>query len=58
MVPKGVDMAASETFEGLSLRIVRDYTISTDAMPCRIDILYGYKTLRPEWAVKYLDSWP
>jgi hypothetical protein len=38
--------------DGISLRIVRDYDISTDNFPCRIDVLYGYKTLRHQLACR------
>lgn len=52
IMPKGVDFAAREVYDGISLRIVRDYDINNDNMPCRIDVLYGYKTVRPELAVR------
>lgn len=53
-IPKGVDFAARETFDGISLRIVRAYDINNDQMPCRLDILYGFKTLRPEMACRII----
>lgn len=52
IMPKGVDFAAREVMDGLSMRIVRDYDINNDNMPCRIDLLYGYKTIRPELACR------
>lgn len=52
VMPKGVDFAARQVMDGLSLRIVRQYDINNDQMPCRIDILYGYKTIRPELACR------
>lgn len=52
VMPKGVDFAAREVMDGISLRIVRAYDINNDNMPCRIDVLYGYKTIRPELAVR------
>lgn len=52
VMPKGVDFAAREVLDGISLRIVRQYDITNDAFPCRIDILYGYKTLRPQLAAR------
>lgn len=52
VMPKGVDFAAREVFDGISLRIVRQYDINNDNMPCRIDILYGYKTIRPQLACR------
>lgn len=51
-MPKGVDFAAREVMDGISMRIVRQYAISTDTFPCRIDVLYGYKELRPQHAVR------
>ena len=51
-MPKGVDFSAREVFDGISLRIVRQFDIVNDKFPCRIDVLFGYKTLRPEWACR------
>lgn len=51
-LPNGLDFAARETYDGISLRIIRDYTISDDSIPARVDVLYGYKTVRPEQACK------
>ena len=52
VMPEGIDFAAREVMDGISMRIVRDYSISADTFPCRIDILYGYKTVRPETACR------
>lgn len=51
-MPEGVHFAAREQFEGISMRVVRNYDINNDNFPCRLDVLYGYKTIRPEWAVR------
>lgn len=51
-MPGGVDFAAREVMDGISMRVVRQYDISSDAMPTRIDVLYGYKALRPELACR------
>ncbi len=51
-MPRGVDFAAREVFDGISLRIVREYDITNDKFPCRFDVLFGYKTIRPEWACR------
>lgn len=53
-VPKGTDMAArvSDPQLGISLRIVRDYDITSDQWPTRIDVLYGWACLRPELACR------
>jgi hypothetical protein len=56
VMPKGVVFSARENFEGLSIRIVRQYDINTDKYPCRLDILYGYKTLRAQLASRILSN--
>lgn len=56
IMPEGVDFAARENMDGLSLRVVRQYSISDDTFPCRIDILYGYKTLRAQLAARLLSN--
>lgn len=56
VMPEGVDWAAREVYDGLSMRIVRAYDINNDKFPCRLDILYGYKTLRPQLAVRYHNN--
>lgn len=52
VMPGGVDFASRQVYDGISMRIIRDYDINNDLFPCRIDILYGYKTLRPEFAAR------
>jgi len=47
---------AREVFDGISLRIARQYAINSDTIPCRIDVLYGYKTIRPEMACRILSN--
>ena len=52
IMPQGVDMASRAVHNGISLRVVRQYDINNDRMPCRIDVLYGYNTIRPEMACR------
>ena len=52
LLPQGVDMASRQVHNGISMRIVRQYDINNDRMPCRIDVLYGFKTIRPEMACR------
>ena len=56
VMPEGVDWAAREVYDGISMRIVRAYDINNDKFPCRLDVLYGYKTIRPELAVRYHNN--
>jgi hypothetical protein len=52
VMPKGVHMAAREVFDGISMRFVADFDINNDSFPARFDVLYGYKTIRPQLAVR------
>lgn len=56
VMPEGVDWAAREVYDGLSMRIVRAYDINNDKFPCRLDILYGYQTLRAQLAARYHNN--
>ena len=51
-MPKGVDFAARESYDGVSMLIVRAYDINNAQFPCRIDVLAGWATLRPELACR------
>ena len=52
LLPQGVDMASRQVHNGISLRVVRQYDINNDRLPCRIDVLYGYGVIRPQMAVR------
>jgi predicted pyridoxine 5'-phosphate oxidase superfamily flavin-nucleotide-binding protein len=52
LLPQGVDMASRAVHNGISLRVVRQYDINNDRMPCRIDVLYGFNTIRAPMAVR------
>jgi hypothetical protein len=52
ILPGGTDFAAREVYDGISMRIVRDYDINNDTLPCRIDVLYGFKAIRPQLATR------
>jgi hypothetical protein len=55
-MPKGVDFAAREVMDGISMRIVRQYDINNDKLPCRVDLLYGFETLRAQLACRILSN--
>ena len=52
VMPQGVDMASRQVHNGISLRVVRQYDINNDRMPCRVDVLYGFSVIRPQMAVR------
>jgi len=53
-LPDGVVFAgrASDKDLGLSMRIVRQYTINNDSIPTRVDVLYGWAPLYTELACR------
>lgn len=55
MLPNNVQ-AARDVFDGISMRMVQQYNISTDQEIQRVDVLYGFLYVRPEWAVVVTDS--
>ncbi len=52
---KGVVEAEKAVFDGISLRILTAYDVQTDQTITRLDVLYGYLWVRPEWAVVVPD---
>ena len=52
LLPQGVDMASRQVHNGISMRIVRQYDINNDRMPCRVDVLYGYSVIRAPMACR------
>ena len=51
-MPSGMDFAAREVMDSISMRILSDYDINSDTFPTRIDVLYGYKSVRPQLAAR------
>lgn len=41
-----------QTYDGISLRVARQWDVNNDNVPCRVDVLYGWKTLRPQLACR------
>lgn len=52
IMPSGVDFAAREVYDGISMRAVRQYDINNDKFPTRLDVMYGFKTIRPQLACR------
>jgi hypothetical protein len=55
-LPGGVWEAARENFDGVAMRSVTAYQIGTDRTITRLDVLFGYLWIRPEWAVWVADA--
>jgi len=53
-MPEGlwVSERVSNEALGIAIRFLKDYSIMTDQSPARVDVLYGWKTVRAEMAVR------
>lgn len=51
-LPDGAAFKARESYNNLSVRVVKQYDIDLDRDIIRLDILYGVKTIYPELAVR------
>lgn len=50
------DKCSVETREGMSLRVWRGSDINNNRRVLRIDMLYGFAALRPEWACRMIGA--
>jgi hypothetical protein len=55
MPTAGVVQAARAQFDGISLRMIEAYDVMSDSLITRMDILYGYAAIKPEWACVVAD---
>ncbi len=53
IAPAGVE-SYTTSYNGISLRVVRGYDMSYKREKLSVDVLYGYKCVYPELAVRYL----
>ena len=51
-LPDGVEFKARETHKGLSVRVVKQYSIDADDDIIRLDVLYGWKSIYSDLAVR------
>lgn len=51
MPTSGVVESARAEFDGVAMRMITGYDIMGDNLITRLDVLYGYAAIRPEWAV-------
>ena len=55
MPKKAVEEAARTTYDGVSMRMLTDYLPQTDQLATRLDVLFGFKYIRPEWLCVIAD---
>ena len=53
---RGVVESAREVYDNISLRMLTYYTGATDIESTRLDVLFGFVFVRPEWATIIADS--
>lgn len=51
-MPDGVSFKARESYNGLSMRVIKDYDFTNDTDRIRLDILYGVKAIYPDLACR------
>ncbi len=52
----GAAKCSRRTYDGLSIRVWQDADIRNDELLTRIDMLYGYAVIRPEWACRIIGT--
>lgn len=55
-LPKNQPVAVRQVFDGISMRLWQGADITNDKHPLRLDILYGFKTIRPPLAVRFANN--
>jgi hypothetical protein len=49
MPSKAVQEAGRATYDGISIRMLTPYLPMSDQLATRMDVLFGFKYIRPEW---------
>jgi hypothetical protein len=52
----GIIEGARSRQDGVSMRMISQYLINSDESATRLDVLFGYLFVRPEWAVAVCDK--
>lgn len=47
---------ARESMDGISMRLARQYAITSDTVATRFDVLWGFQTVYPELAVRHFNA--
>lgn len=56
MPKKAVEEAARAMYDGVSMRVLTDYLPFSDQLATRIDVLFGFLYIRPEWTCVVCDK--
>jgi hypothetical protein len=52
MLPNDAHIAEQSTVDGITVRVWQASNVLTDKMILRLDVLYAFSAVRPEWAVR------
>lgn len=55
MPTSGVVESARAEFDGVAMRMITAYDVMSDNLVTRLDVLYGFAAIRPEWSVVVAD---
>lgn len=53
---KDAHAISRKSYEGFSMRVWQASDIVNDRLSTRLDVLYGFKTIRPEWACRFANN--
>jgi hypothetical protein len=56
MPKKAVEEAARAEYDGIAMRILTDYLPGSDQLATRVDVLFGFTYIRPEWCCVVADK--
>jgi hypothetical protein len=56
MPRKAVEEAARANYDGIAMRVLTDYLPNSDQLATRVDVLFGFKYIRPEWCCVIADK--
>lgn len=56
ILPTDVDFGSRQVFDGISMRIVRQFQIADGTWPTRLDVCYGFKTIRAQTAARLVHD--
>lgn len=51
-----IEEGARANYDGIAMRIITDYLPLSDQLATRVDVLFGYKYIRPEWLCVVADK--
>lgn len=56
IIDPSMGWASRQVMDGISMRVWKQADITNDKVPCRIDVLYGFKTIRPQIAARIANN--